>query len=324
MHRKRWLRHGFWAAALCAVLVLSAQSSSADDDLYPGLPLPGDGGLGYSVIAQGGISYAKRAKQWFRTPDGMVNAAVALGADPADPTGNRKFTAAESYFVSPAGAPEHYGYLAPMTVRSVGFGLIPVEATVQISQRRENGYPVPLKTKLDANYVSDGGIPQTFLSVNASDTVVDDAVNVQILGVRVDGVDLELTGDCRTAEPAPLHLVGKGYTIPYPDATPTTQDDWFRSHDPSEYYNPLKGGDLTGTITIPSFTGCTTASGDDLSALMTLAVSGPDNPVSARNGWPCVIKKDGYNWPAPPGMATPKEAGCYGTKTIPYPERPTG
>jgi hypothetical protein len=332
MRRSRILRHGCWAVALAAVLVLSGQSSRADD-YYPGLPPNEDGpGLsGWTTVAQGGLSYAKRARQWFRSPDGIATVRTGLSGE-REAIGQTYSIAGDAYFVSPPGAPAPYGYLAPMTVRSVGFGLMPVEATVQVSQRREGGYPVPLRARVASTLHYAPGVPQP-VDVVAADTVVKDAFNIQILSVRVDGVDLGLTGDCRTVEPAPASLVGSGYTIPFPEATPKTQENWFRTHDPSTYYNPFYGGDLVGTMTIPPFAGCTTAAGDDLSALMTLSVSGPDNPISARSGWPCSFLKEGAPWPAAPGQSTPQstmdaissdsaDPGCHGTKKLAYPERP--
>ncbi|QWF24142.1 hypothetical protein KM427_10870 [Nocardioides sp. LMS-CY] len=324
-------------------MVLGAQSSRADE-WYPGLPDPdGTTGSSWGGASQGGISYAKRAKQWFRSPDGMVTFTAALIYEPREPDSWSYGAFGEAYIVSPNGAPENYGYMAPITVRSVGFGLMPVEATVQISQRRENGYPIPLTTTLRGTDYYEPGIQDPVRQV-ASETVVEDAFNIQILQVRVDGVDLDLSGDCRTVTPAPMRVVGPSYTIPFPRSylDESGRADiklWFRSQDPSTFFSPLYGGELTGTITIPPFTGCTTASGDDLSKLMTLSVSGPDNPVSARVGWPCVVPKEGTEWPLAPGQATPGSTiedahptstgndglqdvrGCNGTKKFVYPER---
>lgn len=298
----------------------------------------------------GGISYAKRAKQWFRAPDGMSTwLANVFSGDPVavgDGSLTRSYGAnGVAYIVSPDGAPANYGYMAPMTVRSVGFGLMPVEATVQVSQRRENGLPIPLQSKLTGtdHYAESPWAPgkpgEKFKQV-AQETVVDDAFNIQILTVRVDGVDLGLTGECRTQTPAPFRLVGPGYTIDDPGQPPhdpaVDKDyltEWYRTHDPSTYFHPLWGGELSGTMTIPPFTGCTTQAGDDLSALMTLSVSGPDNPVSARIGWICT-KETGADrgGPLAPGMSAPKLTqawkaegspveGCYGTKKFAYPDR---
>jgi hypothetical protein len=331
MRRKRYLRHGLWAVALGTVLVFSAQSSSADE-WYPGLPDPEDGfSSQWSGAAGSGLSYAKRAKQWFRSPDAMSTASIQFRI----PAHGQVEISARAYLVSPKGAPANYGYLAPMKVRSVGFGLMPVEATVQVSQRRENGYPIALKAELGATqyYEPFGNGGEAVAREVAAPTVVDDALNVQILEVLVDGVDLQLTGDCRTVTPAPVHLVGPGYTIAFPYSDGNA-DKFYRSADPSTYFNPYKGGQLTGTMTIPAFTGCTTASGDDLSALMTLSVSGPDNPISARAGWPCSRNEKGASAPLAPGQSTPKLTlnsgwtpgsestdGCNGTKKLAYPPR---
>src|SRR6478609_8540427 len=151
MRRRPLLARGGLAVLLLAALLTTAQSSQADDEpeWYPGLP---DLTFGtWSNASQGGLSYARRAKQWFRTPAAMTTAEVAIPPnDPDDP--GKGSVRAEAYFVSPKGAPANYGYLEPMTVRSVGFGMIPVEATVQVSQRRENGFPVPVRVRLDARW----------------------------------------------------------------------------------------------------------------------------------------------------------------------------
>lgn len=336
MQRKQLLRRGV-LAVLSAALVFSAQASQADE-WYPGLPDPdtSTGGT-WGAAAQGGISYAKRAKQWFRSPMGMVTFTAMVFQRPSDDPLVYKFGATgQAYFASPKGAPEPYGYLEPMTVRSVGFGLMPVEATVQVSQRRRNGYPIPLISTLSGedHYRPGGGLAYEQVS---NETVVKDAFNVQILKVRVDGQDLELNGDCRTVEPAPLTMIGPRYTIPDPDSTPTAKEDWYRAADPSTFFHPFWGGQLKGNMTIPAFTGCTTASGDDLSALMTLSVSGPDNPVSARVGWPCNRAQDGAGWPLATGQSNPRATrgggwkpnggasdGCTGSEPFDYPARPRG
>jgi len=337
MRRKRYVRHGLWAVALSAVLVFSAQSSRADE-WYPGLPDPDTSySQSWQSAAQGGLSYAKRAKQWFRSPDSMVTFNIKFKAEDTIDGVKRNHTTGRAYMVSPPGAPANYGYMAPLTVRSVGFGLIPVEATVQVSQRRANGYPIASEASIVGADYMDPTAPvgtDKVLRTEVDATVVEDAFNVQILSVRVDGVDLALTGDCRTETPAPIHLVGPAYTIPDPNGNPGLVE-WFQTQDPTTYFHPLWGGQLSGTMTIPAFTGCTTASGDDLSALMTLSVSGPDNPISARVGFPCHRQVSGAEYPLAPGQATPKSTiadgwtptkgtgieGCTGTPKFAYPER---
>jgi hypothetical protein len=348
MSRKQRARRWLLAVAIATALAFTVQSSSQADEWYPGLPdnvgrdyFPAPyGSTGtWGGAAQGGMSYATRAKQWFRTSDGMVTyvaGGFSTGEDPVTHI-NTYGVRGAAFFVSPKGAPANYGYLAPMTVRSVGFGLMPVEATVQISQRRENGYPIALTTNIGGRTFYDPSFPGGASKQEGDPTPVSDAVNVQILKVKVDGVDLGLTGDCRTKTPAPLNVSTPAFTIPVafqPPHDPTIDvsyiAEWFRTHDPSTYFNPFYGGQLKGTITIPPFTGCTTKSGDDLSALMTLSVSGPDNPVTAVVAWPCAT---GGGAPLPPGADTPKgvpdgwrskvgDNGCHGAKKLPYPDRP--
>jgi hypothetical protein len=330
MRRRPLLARGGLAVLLLAALLTTAQSSQADDEpeWYPGLP---DRTFGnWSNASQGGLSYARRAKQWFRTPAAMTTAEVAIPPnDPDDP--GLGSVRAEAYFVSPKGAPANYGYLEPMTVRSVGFGLMPVEATVQVSQRRVGGYPAPLKVVMATRYTAAPGT-QVFDHVAYLPTVINDSLNVRILSVRVDGVDLGLDGNCRTVTPAPVTIRTPAY-----DRPTDPEGEWYATHDPSTYWHPYYGGEMHGSMTIPPFTGCTTAAGDDLSRLMTLSVSGADNPIVARTGWPCTINVNGAPAPAPPGTSTPKlgsEAGgivsdvhgvihhrCPGPKPFDYPQR---
>lgn len=320
---------------LAVALLSTAQSSRADDgpEWYEGLPEREFGT--WSNAAQGGMSYAKRAKQWFIAPTGMTVAeARTFNPDPAVP--NHSIIRAAGYLVSPKGAPANYGYMEPMTVRSVGFGLMPVEATVQVSQRRENGLPIPVRVALETietkvGVTAGGRLIATF---NAKSAVITDSFNVQILAVKVDGVDLGLTGTCRTVEPAPVTMRSPEYTIEDYFRTPEYGErEWYLMNDPSTYYHPTKGGELRGTMTIPPFTGCTTKDGDDLSRLITLSASGPDNPVRVRTAIPCPFQVDGANAPAPPGVSNPRLGGghapgegldpgyCPGIKPHAYPKR---
>jgi len=346
MHRTL-RRAAVWAAAIAA-LVVALPSSSHGEEEWPGLP-ESDGTFGdnWGGAAQGGISYATRAKQWVRSPDGMVafqarGGVVWTDGDCASLCVQHGKVGGQAFLVSPEGAPEPYGYLAPMTVRSVGFGLMPVEATVQISQRRGDGSPIPFVTWMDSELRYDRSIqPEPVADVGIG-VRFEDAVNVRILKVLVDGVDLGLTGDCRAVTPAPMTMSSPTYTIDRTDPRYRTAfGEWFRHADPASFFNPERGGQLSGTITIPPFTGCTTASGDDLSDLMTLSVSGPDNPVTARIGERCVAldEETGLGRPLRQGENTPKRTldvagmtlsggrflnGCPGTKKLPYPERPAG
>lgn len=333
--RRPWLllRGGIAVLLLAALL---GNGPSQADELYPGLP---DATFGnWANASQGGMSYAKRAKQWFVSPMGMTTAEVINEQDPEDPV-HHQWIRAEGYFISPKGAPAEYGYLEPMTVRSVGFGLMPVEATVQISQRRENGYPIPVRVKISTFWTNRPRPPgdpypsPTITDKTFHSAKISDRFNVQILDVKVDGVDVRLSGTCRTVKPAPVTMESPQYQIDDANRYPGYTDEWFASHDPSTYYHPLYGGELKGTMTIPPFTGCTTEVGDDLSDLLTLSAAGSGNTVTARTGWQCPYVDGGALAPAPPGVSNPGLGGghayspeldprhCPGVKPFDYPRR---
>lgn len=336
--RRSWLLHRGGLAVLLTAALLGIGPSSQADEWYPGLP---DATFGnWANASQGSLSYARRAKQWFRSPQGMTTAEVLPGASIGDdPDVRNLWVDAAGYLISPKGAPANYGYMEPVTVRSVGFGLMPVEATVQVSQRRENGYPVPTRVHLEGREVfrdrppGDPG-PYRIQDVTYDATRISDRFNVRVLAVKVDGVNLGLDGNCRTVRPAPVVVESPEYTIEDVQRYFGYRDDWYRSQDPSTYYEPTRGGQLTGSMTIPPFTGCATRAGDDLSRLITLSVSGPDNPVTVRTGWQCDYAVGSANAPAPPGVSNPRLGSghapqafvdpryCPGIKAFDYPERP--
>lgn len=322
MRRPLHLRRGLWATALAAVLVLSTQSSQADE-WYPGLPDPDGTSAAWANVAQGGMAYADKARQYVRVPDAMITSTQVIKTIQESPILARYTVDALAYFVSPVGAPEPYGYLAPMTIRTVGFGLMPVEATVQVSQRRAGNYPAPVAVSLNSVYHK---YPNTLKAYDfvVEPTRVEDYFDVRILDAKVDGQSLGLTGQCRTVEPALMSMVGPGYTIDDPYKYSGYQDDWHEAADPTKFFHPIYGGQLQGKLTLPAFTGCTTASGDDLSGLMTKAVSGGDTTVTAQVLGPCSKRVPGeaISWPLAQGENTPATSGCPARPQLPYPDRP--
>ncbi|WP_300680466.1 hypothetical protein [Nocardioides sp.] len=321
-------------ASAMAAAVMAAVPSSKADDWWPGIPNAVDVADAWYGSAVGGMGYSTKAAQWFRNPVGISVARAqatmqgSVGVPQVDSSGNpanvqRGEAVGEAYIVSPSGAPANYGYLAPATVRSVGFGLMPVEATIQVSQRRRNGYPIPIRAVLHGRWVA-RHLGEPYSEIISEPVVVDDALNVEVKAVKIDGRSVGLRPGCRTRTPAPIHLVGPGYIID----TPQDEPGWFASHDPTTFYSPFHGGYMEGTITIPPFTGCRTATGDDISALMTVSASGPGNPIKAVSSDPFECSDhmphiDGQRWPFPPGASTPKKTGCAGPMTLPYPPRPS-
>jgi hypothetical protein len=94
---------------------------------------------------------------------------------------------------------------------------------------------------------------------------------IRIYNVQVNGVPLNVGNNCRTAAPFRLVLTGKPpYTL-------------------------QQGGVLTGTVTIPPFTGC--GAGENLDSIFTATVSGPGNFVKLTQGNLCT--------PGPPPFGCP-------------------
>ncbi len=178
------------------------------------------------------------------------------------------------YVQSPAGTTPAYGVLPPLTATTLAFGMVPVRTTVVLSQLRENrtaaapdGTPVPLV----ANAYEDTSACGQVCSQDVKyDVTMRGQLVLQLRDVLVDGSPLDVGSTCTTTTPVSVDVVSK-----YTDPDPTR---------PTGFYSPIFGGDLYGTLTIPPFTGCRGASGEDLSPLFTNALSGAGNAVHLNQG----------------------------------------
>jgi hypothetical protein len=112
-----------------------------------------------------------------------------------------------------------------------------------------------------------------------SNATVSGAFVARIYDAEVDGVPLDLGPNCRTATPIEVKVFGK----------------------PPKYLL-TGGGPLSGTVTIPPFTGCGVT--EDLDPLITGMVSGPDNFVKLTQGSICTI--NGNHFGCPPEVPTPQ------------------
>ncbi|MEV6399471.1 DUF6801 domain-containing protein [Streptomyces sp. NPDC051907] len=99
--------------------------------------------------------------------------------------------------------------------------------------------------------------------------------SLRVYDVKINGTPLDVGPACRTARPFRVVLHGK-----FPD-----------------YVNVLIGGPMSGTVTIPEFSGCGTG-GEDLDQLFSAALSGPGNLVAINQGNVCV--------PVQPALCPPK------------------
>ncbi len=324
---------------LTALVMLACPWSSQAEEPgpYPGMWEPTYLPASWIAAQQQSMAETTKARQWVAVPRlAMAVATNTFGTTKGLPAGvHLRYTGwADASFASPPGAPEPYGYMPPLRVRTVGFGLLPVEATVQISQRRgADGRPIPIHVEIIEDRLDSG-------ETNFHDTQVEDAFDVRVTKVLVDGVDIGLTGKCRTVRPAPVTMTGRGVQVPkaadIPDLPSSVSEGGSRSWylrnkvDYTKYFGVSLGGRLEGTVDIPPFTGCTTRNGDDLSAMITLSTSGPGNRTLAQAGAFCPVADEfGRSRPPAPGewniLPDIDECGDNGPIAmpieIPYPER---
>ncbi|WP_235738004.1 hypothetical protein [Nocardioides alcanivorans] len=238
---------------------------------------------------QGGAAEAKKAKQWTRVPmqvTTVYNLTQSVPLPPGDPRMDRKKATNYLYLMPEANAPHNYGLTAPFTVRTVAFGSIPVTATLRMAQRRDAaGLPIPLVVTNYDDYYRSGTQPPDWPAWAGTrfyeDTEVAEQLDVLVQAVIVDGVDLGLRPGCKTVEMATLALHGAGFISR--DPTVNELKPWLSGH-----YAPAAGGLLSGTVDVPAFASCVTESGEDVSALLTATVSGPDNGVALHANSPFV------------------------------------
>lgn len=307
------------AGVLTALLALPGE---ADEGPYPGLP--GDKG-GWLAVAVTGMTNVDRAQQAVRVPYQAVAGNLftpSVNYPPEDPRDVREDTLTTAYFVSPAGAAHNYGNSIPVTVRTVAFGSIPVQAEIEFEQPRVDGLPTPMQARqqIDRYRVRQ---PPYGSWQHYHDMQGDGDLIVRVRQLSVDGVDVRLRPGCRTTRPATLTLTGRGYW----DGDPAvdTKQNWVAGH-----YTGGNGGLITGTVAVPAFGPCATADGEDLGPLLTATVSGGgvnlrmhQSPSVCLNYLPPFYVRNG---PPPPGAATPEAANCpVGTDQmppeVPYPPR---
>lgn len=286
-------------AVMLVLAGLGAQrSSAANDPAHSGLPVF-ESTTGNWVGPQvTGINYVGRAKQWIRLPPIYITAWNHYPVEKADNSCRRFFpyrsTAdyyATGFFKSDREAPDPWGYVGPFTVRTVAFGSIPVEVSIELRQPRDaENLPIGLEIKQHLGEYCSGQSPYPDIDVPGTGTTqvhrdpatIEGQVDVGVTALRVDGVDLHLAGTCRTSKPGNLAVTSRAWDSENPEnlkpgVAPTAEN--FMT---TPYLNIANGGLTFGTADIPSFAGCVTTAGDDVSKLLTATVSGADNPVTMR------------------------------------------
>ncbi|MFG2431017.1 DUF6801 domain-containing protein [Streptomyces sp. NPDC048590] len=166
--------------------------------------------------------------------------------------------------------------LPPTTGTFLTFGFMPTTATLEMTQ-------IPTGTRPDGtrieNVRSDLAI-EGVTSKNRTDVTLD--FMLRLYDVKVNGVSLDVGDDCRTSRPFKLGLVGLG----------TWKDNVLNG------YTLASGGELTGSVTIPPFSGCGTD--EDLDNLFTASLSGVPGHVKQVQGAPCAAAQ---HPPEPGGVA---------------------
>lgn len=160
--------------------------------------------------------------------------------------------------------------LPPVRSTFLGFGFVPVTATLTIIER------API------NIVSVSGVtaPPYPITVTATTRVA-----IHVSDVTVNGQPLDVGTGCRGAYPAKFTLVGHGRnTIP-----------------PTGYTVPT-GGPLAGFLTIPPFIHCGVT--QNLNPLLTGSISGPHNYDKMTQGKLCGPSQPS-NWTCPPPVRKP-------------------
>jgi hypothetical protein len=144
--------------------------------------------------------------------------------------------------------------LPPAKATFLTYGFMPTTATVEFTQ------PPGTYVEIDSHSHFDGtGFPQ--------ESTVVSQFTIRVHDVLINGRPLDVGPHCETATPMTVTLQGKS-----PD------------------YQVDTGGPLTGTTTIPPFSGC--GVDEDLDPIFTASLSGPGNYLKLTQGVPCTHPPD--------------------------------
>ncbi len=195
-------------------------------------------------------------------------------------------TYAQAWVRSPKGVTPAFGVLPAVDVSMLAFGSIPVTATVHINQPVTNGVAAPQKLAyyqsatpvIPGTYIPGfkkyGPVPQTepgksgnFFTPPAE---LGGPVIIRVDNVKVDGVPLSVGSSCQTSTRLSLGAPGGFYVA---NSIPTRAEPGA--------WQPLRSVQsyLAGSVNIPPFAGCHNGN-EDLDALLTGMVSGPNNAVN--------------------------------------------
>ena len=147
----------------------------------------------------------------------------------------------------------------PAKATFLTFGFMPTTATMDLT-------PLRLMTIVSVSQVHTPFDKPFKTTIYAS-------LSLRLYDVSVNGTPLDVGPQCRATQPLDLELVGWDYSKLPGQGNGIPQ------------YSLQSGGVLTGTLEIPSFTGC--GVGEDLDPLLTSSISGKGNLVKFTQGKLC-------------------------------------
>lgn len=192
--------------------------------------------------------------------------------------------------------------LPPTRATFLAFGFVPVTATMHLSETDWPPDHQPMTSPLCGEGFFHGvlfpfvfpkrAVTVTADSVNSAstgvttlDTTLETFLSVRISDATVNGVPLNVGPNCRTSQPVHSLTVADGVTV----------------KGVLTGYAFVNGGPVTGTINIPSFTGC--GVGENLNPLFDASVSSNDDFLKLIQG-PLCPPSTGVG--CPPTVSTPQ------------------
>lgn len=194
--------------------------------------------------------------------------------------------------------------LPPTRATFLAFGFMPVTATMHLTEAPwPADHPPAISPLCTTGFFSGVLFPFTFPkravtitsdSVNnfangvftvTLNTTLETFLSVRISDATVNGVPLDVGPNCRTSQPVHSLTVASGAVV---NGLPTG-------------YSFVSGGPITGTIDIPSFTGC--GVGENLNPLFDASVSSNDDFLELVQG-PLCTPSTGIG--CPPTVPTPQ------------------
>ncbi|MFE0548274.1 DUF6801 domain-containing protein [Streptomyces pilosus] len=162
----------------------------------------------------------------------------------------------------------------PFEATFLTFGFTPTKATMVLEQTG----PMTMDAHGETSFVT---------LYTELETRVRIPLVLRVTALEVNGVPLEVGARCRTKgplrspEPEPARFPGDHLLL--------TGSSTHQPPDQPVGYLLSSGGQLTGEMTIPAFTGCGSG-GENLDRLLTASVSGPGNYVKQTQGQTCAVQ----------------------------------